>query len=44
MKIIEDRGLAEKAVSKVSVSDIVQFMRYGFAKKITNNEFIYVHD
>ena len=47
MKIIEDRGLAEKAVSKVGVSDIVQFMRYGFVKLIekSNEEiFVYVHN
>ena len=44
LKLIEDAGLAEPAVEQVANGEIVQFMRYGFVKKIEHGRFIYVHD
>ena len=44
LKLIEDAGLAEPAVGQVADGEIVQFMRYGFVKKVGNDRFIYVHD
>ncbi len=44
MKIIEDKGMAERAVAQVSIGEIIQFMRYGFVKKTSKDDFIYVHD
>ena len=44
LKLIEDTGLAEPAVEQVANGEIVQFMRYGFVKKIEHGRFIYVHD
>ncbi|WP_243680749.1 glutamate--tRNA ligase [Vulcanisaeta souniana] len=44
MKLITDKGLAEPAVGQVSNGEIIQFMRYGFVKKTSDGNFIYVHD
>ena len=44
LKLIEDTGLAEPAVEQVANNEIVQFMRYGFVKKVGHDRFIYVHD
>ncbi len=44
LKLIEDTGLAEPAVEQVSNGEIIQFMRYGFVKKVGHDKFIYVHD
>ncbi|MGC8544279.1 MAG: glutamate--tRNA ligase, partial [Vulcanisaeta sp.] len=44
MKIIEDKGMAEQAVAQVSIGEIIQFMRYGFVKKTSKDDFVYVHD
>ncbi len=44
MKLITDKGLAEPAVEQVGNGEIIQFMRYGFVKKTSNGNFIYVHD
>ena len=44
LKLIEDVGLAEPAVEQVANNEIVQFMRYGFVKKVGHDRFIYVHD
>ena len=40
----EEVGLGERALEKVEVGSYVQFMRYGFAKKISPLVFVYVHD
>jgi glutamyl-tRNA synthetase len=37
-------GLGERALEKVEVGSYVQFMRYGFVKKISPLVFVYVHD
>ncbi len=44
LKIIEDNGFAEPAVGQVADGEILQFMRYGFVKKVGGDRFIYVHD
>jgi len=44
LRLVEDEGLAEHAVEQVANGEIVQFMRYGFVKKVGNDRFIYVHD
>jgi len=36
------RGLAERSV--LGVEGYAQFMRFGFVKRLTGNEFVYVHD
>jgi glutamyl-tRNA synthetase len=40
----EEVGLGERALEKVEVGSYVQFMRYGFVKKISPLVFVYVHD
>jgi glutamyl-tRNA synthetase len=40
----EEVGLGERALEKVEVGSYVQFMRYGFLKKISPLVFVYVHD
>ncbi len=40
----EEVGLGEGALEKVEVGSYVQFMRYGFVKKISPLVFVYVHD
>jgi glutamyl-tRNA synthetase (EC 6.1.1.17) len=37
-------GLGEKIVEKVEVGSYVQFMRYGFLKKVDPTSFVYIHD
>ncbi|ADN51859.1 glutamate--tRNA ligase [Vulcanisaeta distributa] len=44
LKLVEDVGLAEPGVEQVSNGEIIQFMRYGFVKKVERDRFIYVHD
>ncbi|MFB6470082.1 MAG: glutamate--tRNA ligase [Vulcanisaeta sp. AZ3] len=47
MRIIEDKGLAEPSIKQVNVSEIIQFMRYGFVKLIgreAESVFVYVHN
>ncbi len=44
LKLIEDAGLAEPAVEQVANGEVVQFMRYGFVKRVGHDRFIYVHD
>jgi glutamyl-tRNA synthetase len=40
----EEVGLGERALEKVEVGSYVQFMRYGFVKKISPLVFVYFHD
>jgi glutamyl-tRNA synthetase len=40
----EEVGLGERALENVEVGSYVQFMRYGFVKKISPLVFVYVHD
>lgn len=40
----EEAGLGERALENVEVGSYVQFMRYGFLKKISPLVFVYVHD
>ncbi|WP_243676085.1 hypothetical protein [Vulcanisaeta distributa] len=45
LRLVNDvGGLAEPAVEQVTSGEIVQFMRYGFVKKIERDRFVYVHD
>jgi Glutamyl- and glutaminyl-tRNA synthetases len=40
----EETGLGEKLLEKVEAGAYVQFMRYGFLKKVGPSAFVYVHD
>jgi glutamyl-tRNA synthetase len=40
----EETGLGEKLLEKVEAGTYVQFMRYGFLKKVGPSAFVYVHD
>jgi len=44
MELIREEGLAEAYVRYVRINEIIQFMRYGFVRKINDSEFIYVHN
>jgi len=41
--VIEERGVGEPALAELREGDVVQFMRFGFVKKI-GDRFIYVHE
>ncbi|ABL87549.1 glutamyl-tRNA synthetase [Pyrobaculum islandicum DSM 4184] len=43
-KKVEEIGLGESALEKVETGAYVQFMRYGFLKKVGPSAFVYVHD
>ncbi|MEM4438961.1 MAG: glutamate--tRNA ligase [Pyrobaculum sp.] len=43
-KKIVERGAGERALLDVAVGSYVQFMRYGYLKKVGPLEFVYVHD
>mgnify|MGYP000075142516 CR=1 FL=1 len=40
----EEVGLGERPLEKVEVGAYVQFMRYGFLKKVGPSTFVYIHD
>ncbi len=40
----EETGLGERLLEKVETGTYVQFMRYGFLKKLGPSTFVYVHD
>ncbi len=44
LKLAEEHGLAEPAVRDIAIDEIVQFVRYGFVKKRSEDTFTYVHD